>query len=138
MSELIQNREDLIRYFESGAKPREQWRVGSEYEKVLVRVKDGTALPFSGRHGVEALLQRLIDRYGYEADGEEGRIVALQGERAPITIEPGGQVELSGEQCETIHCAYREFTNHAQQLLELGHRSRRHRPGPRDAAGQPD
>src|SRR5580698_740728 len=99
MSELIQNREDLIRYFESGAKPSEQWRVGSEYEKVMVRVKDGTALPFSGPNGVDA----------------------LQGERAPITIEPGGQVELSGEQCENIHCAYREFTNHIQQLLELGH-----------------
>ena len=128
MSELMQNREDLIqgrddliRYFESGAKPRDQWRVGSEYEKVMVRVKDGRALPFSGPDGVEALLQRLIDRYGYKADDEEGRIVALKGERAPITIEPGGQVELSGEQCETIHCAYREFTNHIQQLLEVGH-----------------
>jgi glutamate--cysteine ligase len=119
--DLIQGRDDLIRYFESGAKPRDQWRVGSEYEKVIVRVKDGSALPFSGPDGVEALLQRLINRYGYEAEDEEGRIVALKGERAPITLEPGGQVELSGEQCETIHCAHREFTNHIQQLLEVGH-----------------
>ncbi|HTT76413.1 MAG TPA: glutamate--cysteine ligase [Candidatus Binataceae bacterium] len=128
MSELIQNpegliqgRDDLIRYFESGAKPPEQWRVGTEYEKVMVRARDGHALPFSGSDGVEALLQRLIDRYSYEADEEEGRIVALKSERAAITIEPGGQVELSGEQCDNIHCAYREFTNHIQQLLEVGH-----------------
>jgi glutamate--cysteine ligase len=121
MSDLIQNRDELIHYFESGAKPRDRWRVGSEYEKVLVSVKDGLALPFSGPAGVEALLQRLIDRYGYEADSEAGRIVALTGKRAPITIEPGGQLELSGEQCETIHCAHREFTHHIEQVLEVAH-----------------
>jgi glutamate--cysteine ligase len=121
MSEPLQKKEDLIRYFASGAKPREQWRVGSEYEKVLVSVRDGRALPFSGPNGVEEIMRRLIDRYGYEANDENGRIISLKGERAPITIEPGGQIELSGEQCETIHCAHKEFTEHAQQLLEIGH-----------------
>ncbi|MGA2411224.1 MAG: glutamate-cysteine ligase family protein, partial [Candidatus Binataceae bacterium] len=121
MSDLINHQEDLIHYFESGAKPRDKWRIGTEYEKVLVSVRDGRALPFSGPNGVEALLQRLIDRYGYEPDEEEGRIISLRGEHAPITIEPGGQIELSGEQCETIHCAQREFSRHVQQLLEAGH-----------------
>jgi glutamate--cysteine ligase len=121
MSEPLQKKEDLIRYFASGAKPREQWRVGTEYEKVLVSVRDGRALPFSGPNGVEEIMRRLIDRYGYEANDENGRIISLEGERAPITIEPGGQIELSGEQCETIHCAHKEFSQHAQQLLEIGH-----------------
>jgi glutamate--cysteine ligase len=121
MSEPLEKKEDLIRYFASGAKPRDQWRVGTEYEKVLVSKRDCRALPFSGPSGVEEIMRRLIDRYGYEADDEHGRIIALRGERAPITIEPGGQVELSGEQCDNVHCAHREFTQHAQQLIEIGH-----------------
>ena len=121
MSEPLQNRDDLIRYFASGAKPREQWRVGTEYEKVVVSARDGRALPFSGPAGVEEIMRRLVDRYGYEPDDEHGRFVALKGERAPITIEPGGQIELSGEQCETIHCAHHEFTQHIEQLIEVGH-----------------
>jgi glutamate--cysteine ligase len=120
MSEPLEKKEELIRYFTSGAKPREQWRIGTEYEKVAVSVRDGRALPFSGPAGVEEIMRRLIDRYGYEADEERGRIIALKGERAPITIEPGGQIELSGEQCETIHCAHHEFTQHAEQLMEIG------------------
>ena len=121
MSEALEKKDELIRYFVSGAKPRDQWRVGTEYEKVLVTARDGRALPFSGPVGVEEIMRRLIDRYGYEADDEHGRIIALKGERAPITIEPGGQIELSGEQCETIHCAHHEFSRHAEQLVEVGH-----------------
>ena len=121
MSEPLESKEDLLRYFRSGAKPKEQWRVGTEYEKVAVSARDGRALPFSGPNGVEQILRRLIDRYGFEADEEDKRVIALKGGRAPITIEPGGQIELSGEQCETIHCAHREFTQHIEQLVEIGH-----------------
>src|SRR5579864_178240 len=117
----VDTKDDLIRYFASGAKPREQWRVGTEYEKVAVSARNGRALPFSGPAGVEEIMRRLVDRYGYEPDDEHGRFIALKGERAPITIEPGGQIELSGEQCETIHCAHHEFTHHIEQLIEIGH-----------------
>src|SRR5947209_8472524 len=121
MSEEIRSREDLIRYFESGAKPHNQWKVGTEYEKVAVRATDGTPLPFSGKSGVEQMLRMLADRYGWEPDEEEGRILSLRGQRAAITIEPGGQIELSGEQCDTIHCARKEFNEHIQQLMEVAH-----------------
>ena len=119
MSELLEKKEDLIRYFQEGGKPREQWRVGTEYEKVAVSKHDGRALPFSGPNGVEELLRRLIERYDYQPDAEHGRIIALKGDRAPITIEPGGQIELSGEQCETIHCAHDEFTLHVRQVTDI-------------------
>ncbi|HZO83027.1 MAG TPA: glutamate--cysteine ligase [Candidatus Binataceae bacterium] len=119
-SDPIESRQQLIDYFASGAKPRERWRVGTEYEKVIVSARDGRALPFSGPNGVEEILRRLAARYGYEPVKENGRILALRGERAAITIEPGSQIELSGEQCETIHCAYAEFTRHIEQLVEVG------------------
>ncbi|HKV55804.1 MAG TPA: glutamate-cysteine ligase family protein [Candidatus Binataceae bacterium] len=121
MSEPLENKAALIHYFESGAKPQEKWRVGTEYEKVAVSARNGRALPFSGPRGVEEILRRLVDRYGFEPDDEHGRVIALRGERAPITIEPGGQIELSGEQCETIHCAHSEFTRHIEQLVAIGH-----------------
>ncbi|HKN00134.1 MAG TPA: glutamate--cysteine ligase [Candidatus Binataceae bacterium] len=119
MSELVEKKEDLIRYFESGAKPPLSWRIGSEYEKIAVSASDGTALPFSGPRGVEQILKRMADRYGYAPAEEEGRVLALQGERGSITIEPGGQIELSGEQCDNIHCAQREFSLHVEQLMSV-------------------
>ncbi|MGD0073073.1 MAG: glutamate--cysteine ligase [Candidatus Binataceae bacterium] len=120
MDDIIGGKEDLIRYFESGAKPRSAWRIGTEYEKIAVSARDGRALPYSGVGGVEHLLRLLVERFSYEPEEEEGRILGLKGKRAMISIEPGAQIELSGEQCETIHCANEEFTEHIKQLIEVG------------------
>jgi glutamate--cysteine ligase len=119
MSELLEKKDDLIRYFVEGGKPRAQWRVGSEYEKVVVRTSDGTAIPYSGAGGVEDLLRRMASDYGYEPEDEHGHVLALKGARDAITLEPGGQIELSGEQCDSIHCAYDEFARHVNQLVEV-------------------
>ncbi len=121
MSQPVESKNDLIGHIRSGAKPRKDWRVGTEYEKIAVSARDGRALPFSGPGGVEQVLRRLAERFGWIPDEEHGRIIGLKGERAAITIEPGGQIELSGEQCETIHCAHHEFTQHVDQLMEVGH-----------------
>jgi glutamate--cysteine ligase len=119
MSDEIRSKEELLEYFQSGSKPREQWRIGTEYEKVAVNMRDARAIPFSGPRGVETILKRLSDRFGYEPEDEEGRILALKGPASAITLEPGGQIELSGEQCADIHCAHREFTRHVEELIEV-------------------
>ncbi len=119
MSELLEKKEDLIRYFQQGGKPRAKWRIGTEYEKVLVRSADGTAIPYSGPAGVEELLRRMAAGYGLEPEDEHGHIMALKSARAAITLEPGGQIELSGEQCDTIHCAHAEFALHVRQLIDV-------------------
>src|SRR6204780_4181109 len=119
MSELLEKKDDLIRYFQEGGKPRAQWRIGTEYEKVIVRNTDSTAIPYSGAGGVEDLLRRMAADYGFEPEDEHGHILALKGARAQITLEPGGQVELSGEESETIHRAREEFATHVQQLVEV-------------------
>jgi len=116
----ITKRDQLIESFVHSAKPREQWRVGTEYEKVAVRRSDGRAVPYSGPRGIEALLRRLAERYGWEPIEEEGHVVALQGRKAAITLEPGGQVELSGEVCESVHCAAAEFAEHIDQIVTVG------------------
>lgn len=116
----IGGKEDLIRYFAQGAKPRSNWRVGTEYESIAVSSRTGAALPYSGARGVERMLRTLAERFGYEVDEEEGRALALIGPRSSITLEPGAQIELSGEQCDTIHCAHREFAEHVRRLIEVG------------------
>ena len=122
MGELVDTKEDLIRYFTSGAKPREQWRVGTEYEKIAVEAATGKAVPYSGPDGVETMMRELIDRFGWEPEDEEnGHLLALSRGPARVTIEPGAQIELSGEQCESIHCAHREFTQHVAELIDVGH-----------------
>jgi glutamate--cysteine ligase len=116
----LERREQLIEYFTAAAKPRSAWRIGTEYEKVAVQRSDGRAVPFSGPRGIEVLLRRMADRYGWEPVEEDGRTVALRGDRAAITLEPGGQVELSGEVCESVHCARAEFEQHIDQIVTIG------------------
>ncbi len=112
--------EDLVRYIATGAKPRSEWRVGTEYEKVGVLRESGVAAPFSGPRGIESVLERLADRYGWQPKRERGRIIALTGRDANITVEPGGQLELSGEQCASIHCAHEELLEHVKEVVTVG------------------
>ncbi|MDP2604843.1 MAG: glutamate--cysteine ligase [Deltaproteobacteria bacterium] len=116
---VIEKKTELEVYFHDAGKPRERWRVGTEYEKVGIDRSTAKAIPYFGRRGVEFILRELIERFGWEPQEQEGHIIALARDNAMITLEPGGQIELSGEPCETIHCTYAEFTRHIRELLEV-------------------
>jgi glutamate--cysteine ligase len=116
---VIEKNEELEAYFHDAGKPREQWRVGTEYEKVGIDRTTGKAIPYSGPRGVHRILRELIERFGWEAEEQDGNIIALSRDKAQITLEPGGQIELSGEPCDSIHCSYGEFTQHIRELLEV-------------------
>ena len=118
--EPVESVDALVRYIAAGAKPASEWRVGTEYEKVGVLEESGVAAPFSGNRGIEAVLARLAERFGWEPKRERGRIIALTGRAANITVEPGGQLELSGEQCSSIHCAQRELLDHIEEIVTVG------------------
>jgi len=115
----IESYDQLVSYFEHACKPRPEWRIGTEYEKLAVYA-DGRAVPYSGPAGIEVLLRRLSDRYGWELVTEKGHVVALRRGQASITLEPGGQVELSGEPWSTVHDAAREFRRHVEEILGVG------------------
>jgi glutamate--cysteine ligase len=85
---------DLIEYFRGAAKPRAEWRVGIEQEKIGV-LADGGPVPYEGSPGISELLERLVAR-GFVAKREDGHIIALERGEEHITVEPGGQFELSG------------------------------------------
>ncbi len=115
----VSRRDVLIEYFASGAKPRSGWRVGTEYEKIAVVRKTGRAAGYYGPRGIEAVLRRLADRFGWTPRFEGEHVIALEGRKATITLEPGGQLELSGEACESIHCAEEELTRHVNEIVAV-------------------
>jgi glutamate--cysteine ligase len=115
----VSRRDALIEYFASGAKPPTEWRVGTEYEKVAVDRRTGRAARYYGPRGIEAILRRLADKFGWTPRLEGDHVIALEGRKATITLEPGGQLELSGEACESIHCAQEELTQHVNEIVTI-------------------
>jgi glutamate--cysteine ligase len=116
---VIDKNQELEAYFHDSGKPPDRWRVGTEYEKVGIVRSTGQAIPYFGPRGVDRILRELIERFGWEPEEHDGNIIALTRDKAQITLEPGGQIELSGEPCESIHCTYAEFTQHIRELLEV-------------------
>lgn len=112
----IESKAQLIEHFERGAKSPEQFRIGTEYEKVAVDRETGAAIPFSGDRGVERVLCGLADRFGWEPQEEEGRVIGLSRPGGEITLEPGGQIELSGRAFETLHEAQVELDEHVREV----------------------
>src|SRR5947207_7983143 len=116
----IESIAQLVEQFHRAGKPRARWMIGTEYEKVAVAADSGKAAPFSGPRGIGAVLRGLAERYGWEPKEEDGRVVALAREGASITLEPGAQLELSGEQCPTIHCTQAELATHVREVVSVG------------------
>ena len=107
----------LVHYFERQAKPASQWRVGLEHEKIGVR-HDGTPVSFDGPRGLWALLTKL-ERLGYEARLENGHPVALWRGMDNVTLEPGGQVEMSAGPTSTMTEAAQAMRSHLVELRSL-------------------
>jgi glutamate--cysteine ligase len=118
-SEPITDRTVLAAYLEAGCKPREEWRIGTEHEKFAYRLDDLRPLPYEGPQGIGALLEGL-QRFGWKPVFEDGNPVALTGPNfSSITLEPGGQLELSGAPVETIHQTCAELQEHLREAKEV-------------------
>jgi len=111
----ITSKDQLIESLASGAKPPEDWRIGTEHEKFAFRLDDLRPLPFEGEVGIGAILQGL-ERFGWEAVREDGNVIALRHDGASVTLEPGGQIELSGAPLKTIHQTCAEVGDHLEQV----------------------
>jgi len=85
----LTDRRDLVEYLARGARPREQWRIGTEHEKFGFRLDDLRPPTFDGERGIEALLKGLT-RFGWLPVEEKGRVVALVRNGASVTLEPAG------------------------------------------------
>jgi len=114
----ITDRAQLVQYIASGEKPREAWRIGTEHEKFGFRLDDLRPPAFDGERGIEALLKGLV-RFGWEAIEEDGRVIALAKDGASVTLEPAGQLELSGAALETIHQTCVEVGTHLNEVKQV-------------------
>lgn len=111
--------DDLVGYFRAGEKPAEQWRVGTEHEKIGLYASSLAPLPFEGERGIGALLERVAEADAWERIREGGRTIALQKDGASITLEPGGQLELSGAPKATTFETCDEFNSHLALMRKL-------------------
>ena len=111
----ITDRRELVEYLASGARERADWRIGTEHEKFGFRLDDLRPPSFDGERGIEALLEGLT-RFGWERVQEHGRTIALLKDGASVTLEPAGQLELSGAQLETIHQTCCEVECHLHEV----------------------
>jgi glutamate--cysteine ligase len=120
----ITSRKDLVAYFEAGAKPAERWRIGTEHEKFGFEVGTLKPLPYAGPKGIRAILEGLIRRYRHVPVLEGDNIIALRSppgtDQGSVSLEPGGQLELSGAPLFTLHETAAEIDRHLEQVKTVG------------------
>jgi glutamate--cysteine ligase len=117
----ISSRDELVAWFEAGCKPVEKFRIGTEHEKFPFRRADLSPVAYDGPNGIRALLEGMQALLGWEPILEEGRIIGLLDVTGggAISLEPGGQFELSGAPLETIHQTCSELHAHLAQVRQV-------------------
>ena len=123
-SEIITGREPLIAWLEAGCKPRQAWRIGTEHEKFPFLTDTLAPVPYEGPRSIRALLEGLRERHGWQPIMEGEALIGLKDEKggSSITLEPGGQFELSGAALENLHQTCEEVHDHLAQVRAVGDR----------------
>ncbi len=117
----IECRDDLIGVFSGGEKPRKAWRIGTEHEKFVYRTSDHRAPSWDEPGGIRDLLLGLTE-FGWKPIEEGGKIIALSGADGTISLEPAGQLELSGAPLADLHMSCAESGRHLEQVKAVGDR----------------
>ncbi|NIR60014.1 MAG: glutamate--cysteine ligase, partial [Gammaproteobacteria bacterium] len=107
-----------MQYLADGCKPRERWRIGTEHEKFVFRLADHRPVPYEGPDGIGAFLEGLT-RFGWQPKYEGDNVIALARDGAAITLEPAGQLELSGAPLENLHESCSEVNTHLREVREV-------------------
>ncbi len=114
----IEGRDQLVEYLASGVREPSDWKIGTEHEKFGFRTDDLQAPTFDGERGIEALLKGL-QQFGWEACEEHGRVIALVRDQASVSLEPAGQLELSGAPLENLHETCSETSSHLREVRSV-------------------
>ena len=119
----VESRDELVAYIEEGEKPKANWRIGTEHEKFPF-YRDGLRpVPYEGPAGIQALLEGMASRFGWKPAYDNGHVIALNDPYCElggsITLEPGGQFELSGAPVQTLFQTCEEVGRHLKQVREI-------------------
>ena len=117
--ETIERPEQMIEYIASGCKSKEDWRIGTEHEKFGYCKDTLQPLAYDGERSIVAVLKGLRDRYNWIPIEESKKLIGLQKDGANISLEPGGQLELSGATLETIHETCDEVNSHLKEVKSI-------------------
>src|SRR5258708_205943 len=117
----IETRDELVAWFAGGIKPKSQFRLGTEHEKFVFTIEGHRPVPYDGRRSIRALLEGMQHLLGWEPIIEDGNIIGLFDvtHGGAISLEPGGQFELSGAPVETVHQTSAEVMAHLAQVKEV-------------------
>ena len=115
----IESRDQLVALFASGEKPPEKWKIGTEHEKFVYSLKDHHAPSYEEEGGIHTLLYGLT-RYGWKPVFEGETVIALSGPDGTISLEPAGQLELSGAPLDNLHQTCAETGRHLEQVKHVG------------------
>ena len=117
----IETRDELVAWFEAGSKPKAEFRIGTEHEKFPFTTGDYKPVPYAGRRSIRALLEGMQHLLGWDPIVENGNVIGLfdiTGGGA-ISLEPGGQFELSGAPLDNVHQTSSELMAHLAQVKEI-------------------
>ncbi|EHR04633.1 glutamate--cysteine ligase [Bradyrhizobium sp. WSM471] len=117
----LRSRDELVAWFEAGCKPPSEWRMGTEHEKTPFTLEGHRPVPYEGPRGIGALLEGMKLLLGWEPIMEKGNIIGLYDVTGggAISLEPGGQFELSGAPVENVHQTQSELMAHLAQVREI-------------------
>src|SRR5579859_3701629 len=114
----IQSRDDLVRQLSKGSRPKDQWRIGTEHEKFVYDLKTHKPVAYDARPGIRQLLEGM-QRFGWQPVREGENIIGLSQNGASLSLEPGGQFELSGAALKSVHETCAEVNTHLEQTREV-------------------
>jgi len=115
----IERHEQLAELLSKGCKPKADWRIGTEHEKFGFCQDSQKPLPYAGERSIEAVLQGLSQRFGWDPVEEGGKLIGLTKDGANVSLEPGGALELSGAPLETIHQTCDEVNVHLEEVKSI-------------------
>ena len=121
-SRALNSEEDLASYFQAFSKSPQKVRIGLEAEFFAVERKTGRALPYEGELSIHAILKELMTRFAYERVLESGNIIALTRGEWIISLEPGGQMELSAPPVANVFEIEKQLKRFLEELLSLNDR----------------
>jgi len=113
---IIESHSQLVEYLGKGSKPKDLWAIGTEHEKFGYIKANKLPLPYSGPCSIKAILEGLKDTFDWNPIYENHNIIGLEKKGANVSLEPGGQLELSGAPLKTIHETCNEATEHLRQV----------------------
>lgn len=115
----IESRAQLVAPIAAGEKPPEAWRIGTEHEKLVYKLSDHRAPSYDEAGGIRDILLEL-QQFGWEPVEEGGKVIAISGEDGTVSLEPAGQLELSGAPLENLHQTCAETGRHLEQVKAVG------------------